>query len=410
MGIHNIQTVIGKMKNKKRIALYLAILAVLLIGIVLLKNKSFLAMNNQDTPTTVASNKVSVEVEGAKAVEKTSDSAYKATLEAYREGIVSSKLSAKVVQILFEEGNYVSQGDPLLVLDDQDVTNQLKAAENKLTASQNQLAASQAALKKLEANLAIAQRNYEQGKILYENGAGSLSGFQDAEAALKAAKAETESGEVSIETAKTNIKAAQIDIDTLRDALANTVIKAPISGVMDGKNVSLGQMASPGTTLAKVKDISTIKAIIQVEQENINTVKVGDKAIINLDESKDSSYEGVVESMGLSADPQARVFDYNIRVDNPSKELRPGTYALVQISGGQKERVVTVPLEALGGTEENYYVFVNENDKAGKRRVTIGDTLDNTVEIKSGIQAGDSIICTSVGTLYDGEQISAVAN
>lgn len=180
MGIHNIQTVIAKMKNKKRIVLYLAVLVVLLIGIVLFKNKSFLAMKNQDTPTVAVSNKVSVEVEEAKAVEKTSHSAYKATLEAYQEGIISSKLSAKVVRILFEEGNYVSQGDPLLVLDDQDVTNQLKAAENKLTASQNQLAASQAAMKKLETNLAIAQRNYDQAKTPYENEAVSLSSFQDA--------------------------------------------------------------------------------------------------------------------------------------------------------------------------------------------------------------------------------------
>lgn len=178
---------------------------------------------------------------------------------------------------------------------------------------------------------------------------------------------------------------------------------------MDGKNVNLGQMASPGITLAKVKDISMIKAVIQVEQENINSVKVGEKASVNLDESQNSAYEGVVESMGISADPQARVFNCNIRVDNPGSELKPGTYAMVQISGDQKERVVTVPLEALGGTEENYYVFVNENGKAGKRSVTIGETLDNTVEIKSGIQAGDSIICTSVGTLYDGKQISVAA-
>ena len=100
----------------------------------------------------------------------------------------------------------------------------------------------------------------------------------------------------------------------------NTVIKAPISGVISDKAVNIGQMASPGTALAKVNDISSVYATIQVPQDKISSVKIGQAATVTVDGS-DKTYNGTVQNIDLSADTTARVFNCKIKIDNSDKSL-----------------------------------------------------------------------------------------
>ena len=110
--------------------------------------------------------------------------------------------------------------------------------------------------------------------------------------------------------------------------MANTVIKAPISGVISGKSINVGQMASTGTALATVNDISSVYATIQVPQEKISGVKIGQAATVVVDGS-DQTYNGTVQYMDLSADSTSRVFNCKVKIDNSDKSLLPGMYGKV---------------------------------------------------------------------------------
>ncbi len=134
----------------------------------------------------------------------------------------------------------------------------------------------------------------------------------------------------------------------------------------------------------------------------MNIIKLGQKAIIT---DNDTTLEGVVKSINVSADPSSRVFNCKVQVDNQNKLLHPGDYARVEITTDQKIPMITVPIEALAGDEGNYFIFINNNGIARQRSVTIGQTIKNLVEIKSGVQNGDSIICTNVNTLQDGDGV-----
>lgn len=374
--------------SKKKIIPIIAIIIILMAGVTVFKEK------RTNTIAAATPNKVSVKVSQVNEVAKDATISYKASLEASEEGTVCSKIGGKVVQIMFENGKYVSQGDPLVKLDDQDIINNIKSLESKLISSQ-------ISLEKIQMNVENAQRSFDRTKTLFDQGAISKVDMENAETILKSAKND-------LDLTKATINTSQIDLQTLKDSLANTTIIAPISGVMDEKSVNLGQYANLGATLGKVKNISPIYAVIKVDQNDRSSLVLGQSAKVKVGATDLKEYDGVIKTINVSADTTSRVFECKVQVDNQDQSLKPGIYANVDIVGNQKEKMLAVPTEALSGTQGNYTVFVNDNGIARKHIVSIGEITKGLVEIKSGIQQGDSVIISNVNTLQDGDAVSVV--
>jgi len=373
------------MLSKKKLIPILLVAVLLIIGTAIVKDK--------DSGTTVAAspNKVSVKTYEVNPVEKNSTYTYKASLEATEEGTVSSKVSGKVIQVMFENGQVVSQGAPLVKLDDQDILNNIASSESKLKSLE-------ISLEKNQLNIENAQRSYDRTKYLFDQGAVPKVDLEAAETTLKSAQ-------IDLESTKANINSAQIDLNNLKNSLDNTTITAPVSGVMDSKSVELGLFANVGAALGKVKNISPINAVIEVGQDDLSSVKVGQAAKVKVGTKE---YDGAVKTIEASADPNVRVFKCKIEVPNQEQSLKPGMYANVDITSNQKAEMLVVPTDALGGTPGNYSVFVNEEGIARKHVVSIGEITEGYVEIKSGLSKGDSVIITNVNTLQDGDEVTVV--
>ena len=407
------------MKNVKKIVIY-AVIVIAVIGCAAVaKTKLFTA--KKEATTAVAASKTTVEVQIAKAQEKSLGDSYKATLEAYQQGIVTSKIAAKVVAVSVENGQYVNAGDTIATLDDQDIQNNIKTAqaqvevsEQQVNSTQQQLNSSQVTLQKLQILMDDAQRNYDRQKTLFDGGAISKTDLESAEKALNTSKADYSSGLASIESAKATIEsskasleAQKVNLQKAQNDLANTVIKAPISGVISDKTLNVGQMASQGAALAKVNDISSVYATIQVPQEKITGVKIGQAATITVD-GNDKTYDGTIEAMDSAADATTRVFNCKVKIDNGNKSLLPGIFGKVQLISEEKAQVITVPISALAGNEGDYSVFLNDNGTAKKQKITIGETNENNVEVTDGIKEGDQVICTNISTLQEGSEVDAI--
>lgn len=395
------------MKKVKKIVIY-AVLVVAVIGCATV-GKSKLFSAKEEVTTSAAVSKTSVEVQTAKSEEKNSGDTYKATLEAYQQGIITSKTSAKVLSVSIENGQYVNAGDTIATLDDQDIQNSIKSAQSQLQIYEQQLNSAQVSLEKLQINLDDAKTNYDRQKALFDASAISQKDFETAEKTLNIAQADYNSGIAAIETAKASIAAQNVTIENYQDNLENTVIKAPISGVISEKSLNIGQMVSQGSALAKINDISSVYATIQVPQEKINSIKIGQAATVTV-EGSDQTINGTVKNIDLAADSTTRVFNCKIAIDNSNKSLYPGVFAKVDLINNEKIEIITVPINALVGDEGNYSVFINDNGVARKQSVTIGETDANSVEITSGIEDGDQIICSNTSTLIDGNEVEAVSN
>lgn len=391
------------MKKVKKIVIC-AVAVIAIIGAIVVKNN---LTSNSKVQAVV--NKTAVEVQDVKTSEKNSGDTYKANIEAYQQGVITTKISAKVISVSVENGQYVNEGDTIATLDAQDIQNSIKSAQGQLQIYEQQLNASKASLEKLEINVDDAERNYGRQKTLFEAGAISQTDFQAAEKTLNTAKADYNSGLASVESSKANIALQNVTISNYQDNLNNTVIKAPISGVISDKSLIVGQMASQGSTLAKINDITFVYAVIKVPQDNISKVKIGQAAEVTVD-GVETIFNGVVENIDLSADVTSRVFNCKIKIDNSDKLLLPGIYGKTELISGEKVEIITVPINALVGNEGNYSVFINEDGVAKKQEVLIGETDGNNVEITSGLEDGNEVICSNTGTLQDGAQIDVVYN
>jgi multidrug efflux pump subunit AcrA (membrane-fusion protein) len=408
------------MKNVKKIVIYAVIIAVVAGGIVVVKNKVSSSAKNKTTQ--IIASKTSVQVEMAETTEKNAGDTYKATLEANEQGTVTSKLAAKIVSVAVQNGQNVNAGDTIATLDDQDIQNNIKTAqaqiaiyEKQVQSSEQSVNSAQVAMGKLKINVDDAQSTYDRQKTLFEGKAISKTDLETAEKTLNSAKADYDSGnasiqtaQASVETAEANLQAQKVALEKSQGDLANTVIKAPISGVISGKSMNVGQMASTGTALATVNDISSVYATIQVPQEKISNAKIGQAATIVVD-GNDQTYNGTIQYMDSVADSTSRVFNCKVKINNNDRSLSPGTYGKVTLVSDQKNDVITVPVNDLVGNEGDYSVFINDNGTAKKTKVIIGQTDENNVEITSGIKDGDQIICTNTSTLQDGDEVDVVA-
>lgn len=408
------------MKKARKILIYALVVAVLLVGTFIVK---FISSNSKTDNVMASENKLSVEVYKAELKDRMSGDTYKSTLEAYEQGIISSKISAKVTKVVVENGQYVNEGDTIAVLDDQDIQNSIKTAtaqlevnEKQVNSAEQQLNSTQTSLEKLKINVDDAQRNYDREKALFDAGAVSQSELDASEKTLNTSKADYNSGQAnieiskaSIESAKASVEAQKVNIEKLQNDLNNVVIKAPISGVISEKNVNVGQIINQGAVLAKINDISYVFATIQVQQEKINDIKVGKPAEVTL-EDNNTVHNGTLDSIDLSGDSTLRVFNCKIKMENSNKELLPGEYAKVNFSNTENNnKVITIPVSSLAGSEGDYYVFINDNGVASKVSVDIGDADENNVEIISGVKEGDEIICTNMSSLKDGCKIDVIS-
>ncbi len=383
--------ILENLKTKKMIS-YLAIVLIFITGFILFRNIDWAAMQN-DQPVSGAS-KVAVEIRKAETLTIRPVSTYDATLLAGEEGLVGTEIPGKVVQIMFNEGDTVKKGTPLIVLDSRDLNDQLNAA-------QAQLEVAQAALPKAEANLAMCERNYNNAKALFEAGAVSQNDFNDAETALKVAEAD-------LNVLKSNLAVAQSGIDRLKHNLDKMVIKAPVAGVVEEKNVVVGAYVAPGLSLAMVKDTSTIQALIKIPQEDAAKIKVGQKTRVRVS-SDDQEYEGTVSYISTAASMASRTFMAKVDVPNKDYKLKSGIYANVDVVSDSEASVLVIPLKAVAGSEGNYHVFMEDSGVARRTAVTLGQVYDDLIEIRSGLDEGASVICSNLNTLQDGDLITAVA-
>jgi RND family efflux transporter MFP subunit len=392
---------------------HLKIVLVGLIAIAAFFSGKFVLLKRTDNVNSLVNSekKIYVETILSQSIEIVPKLSYKATIEPTETGTVCSKMSGKVTQVLFDNGTYVEKGTTLVILDDQELQNQLKAAQNQLKIAYNQLNSAKPNLQKIETNMNIAQREYERLKERYENVEISKQEFEKGQDALRAATLDAQSVKSNYETIILNIDSINISIKSIRDSIENTIIRAPITGVLDEKNVTVGQyitVQGSVTNIAKVKNISSVDAVIQIQQEDLQFVKLGQKANVSLGDDNNKVFEGHVKSIDVSANPQARTFNCKIEINNNDNILRPGIFMKVEISKDEKKQIIAIPVRALAGSEGNYLIFVAEDGSANKKTVTIGEIFKDKVEIKSGLRDKEIVITSNLNNLQDGDKVEII--
>lgn len=271
----------------------------------------------------------------------------------------------KIIALNVKEGDKVNQGQVLAVLDQSTVSIQLSQAQKSYD---------------------DALLNYERNKALFEVGAIPKANFEQIETALH--------------QTKSALDAQQIAFD-------NTVVKAPLSGVVTAVNAIEGSLASAQTPIATIVDISRLEINTSINEKQVGKITIGQEVEINIPSVGDKVYNGKINFINPVMDG-TKSFPVKILIDNPEGEIKAGMYAKIRLVTDRHEDVIKVPRKAVITRDGESKVFVVEEDKAMMRKVITGLNNGSEIEITEGLDLGEKLIVTGNENLVDGDKVTII--
>ncbi|MDR9456339.1 MAG: efflux RND transporter periplasmic adaptor subunit [Salegentibacter sp.] len=328
---------------------------------------------------------------------------------------LSSEVSGEIIELPIKEGQSVEKGD-LLVKVNPDIyqsnLQRMEAGLQNMRANYNQA----------QANLKQAEADYKRNKTLFEKGVIS-------QAEWDAVVSNYEVAQASKESAYYNMQSSAASVTEARDNLSRTNIYAPMSGTISRLDAELGervvgtqQMA--GTEILRVANLANMEVEVDVNENDIVKVEVGDSTIVEVDAYLRREFKGLVTEISNSADSQLTTdqvtnFKVKVRILEDSYDdllegrpenyspFRPGMTATVDIITDKRENIIGVPISAIviksdttangnsmikPGGEMFEAVFVKENDEAKLRVVETGIQDGSHIEITKGLEEGEEVI------------------
>ncbi len=344
---------------------------------------------------------------------------------------ISSEVSAKVAELLVDEGEDVVRGQLLLRLE----PDQYRAAVSRNEAS---LAQAQAGQTLQEANLLQARRDLDRLLNLRARDSVLVSGMQ-----IDDARTRVDVADATLTSSQFGVAQWRASVDEAEDQLSKTIFRAPMDGritrlnVEEGQTVIIGTMNNPGSLVLTISDLSVIEVVVQVDETDVPAISLGDSATIRIDAFGDKKFTGTVTEIGNSAinpptqqaaGQQAAIdFEVVLTLDANDALLRPDLSATADIVTESRWDVLAVPIIALTVREEEpdstaadfseddelediEGVFVVKDGEVTFTAVEVGIAGQEYFEILSGINVGDSVVAgpyQRIRQLNDGDAVKS---
>ena len=403
--------------SKKTIYILVGSAVVLIVALLVLSKTGVIGKKDNGTEVEVSKVKEITIIETVSATGK---------IQPEIEVKISSEVSGEIIDLRVKEGQAVKKGDLLVKINPDLYTSGYQRTVSNLSGTK-------AGLSQADASYKESKANYDRNKILFDKGIISKSDWDKAIAAFEVAKATKES-------AYYNVQSASATVSEAKDNLGRTSIYSPESGTISLLNVELGervlgtqQMA--GTELLRVANLNNMEVEVDVNENDIVKINVGDSAKVEVDAYLKKEFKGIVTSISNSASTeltadQVTNFKVKVRILKESyldllegktatySPFRPGMTATVDIITTRKEMILGVPISSVvvksdttstsnmmmensSESDENSApksdkklecVFVKVGDKAKIRIIKTGIQDDTNIEVLTGLKKGDEII------------------
>ena len=312
----------------------------------------------------------------------------------------------QVKQILVGEGQEVKAEQVMAVLDDSVLRTQIEGARAEIESKQATVQQRQAALEQARATQADAQRTLERFQSLANNGAISRQELDTRTTTAATTTEATRVAQANIATAQADVRSSVAKLQQLQTQLGQTVVRAPVSGIVAEKIVNLGDVTNGTQKLFTLIGNGALELQAQVPATQLPQVRTGASAKITSDTDSRVSLSGTVREIAPIVNAQSR--NALVRIDVPATTLlRPGMFARAAIATTTATGV-TVPTKAvLPQSDGSSIVFLlSGEDKVQARKVEVGEVVNGgNVEIKNGLKQGDRIIVAGAGYLKDGDRV-----
>lgn len=282
---------------------------------------------------------------------------YTANVEAENVNNIAPSTPNRIKKINVEVGDHVRAGQELVTLDFSNID-------------------------QLRINLEQIEREYNRAVQLKEIGGGTQQ---------------------AVDQLKAQLDAARSQYDNL---LENTVLRSPISGVVTERNYDPGDMTGNLPVLTVGQLTPVVKVMLNVSENDMSLLSRGTPVNVTFDAYPDQVFSGSVNRIYPTVDTSTRTFPVEVRISNAGEKIKPGMFARVSIDLGTQSNVVVPDRAVVKQTGSgNKYVYVYSGGKVAYKKVELGQRLDDSYELLSGIADGDTIVISGQTRLADGVEV-----
>ena len=375
---------------------------------------------------------------------------------------ISADTSGRVTELVVNEGDRVAKGQFLLQIDPRNLRTRVQSGDASLSAARSQADQIRLAMESAKIALQQSEADAKRQRDLWKQGLTTREALDRAEADLKTRQADMRTQEQQYQTQRLRIQQEAATLDSARYDLNKVRIESPIDGIVTRRNIEAGETAiigtmnNPGTVLLTIADMSVIEAEVEVDETDIPSVDMGQRAKITIDAMPGRTFtarvteigNSPIQAAGQAAAAQATNFKVVLTVEGEIPAVRPGFTCTAEITTAVRESVISVPIQATtvrevvvddkgaivrepqskpgetrrppAGTvqaselkpgqerKELEGVFVVRDGKAEFVAVTTGIAGDRYFEVLSGVSEGDKVIVgpfASVRELRDGAAV-----
>ncbi len=358
---------------------------------------------------------------------------------------VAPKVAGKVANVSANVGQFVTQGAVIAKIDDSDARRELAAAQARVKQAVAQVRQAEARLglepngrfnasiipevrsaganyDQASAELKQAEANEKRYRELVETGDVSMIAYETYRTARDTARARANAAREALEaqvnlarqsnqaikSAQANVEAAQTEVGTARQALADTVVRAPFSGFVSARPVAVGEYVSSASIIATILRSNPIKIQIQVAASDVPTVAIGRGVSVKVDAYADRSFAGVVTAINPAIDPASRSAVVEASIENPDNALRSGMFGTARITkagGGTGVFVLKSAVYNDQGTQ-SYRAFVIVDGVAKLRVLQLGPEEGDSYQILDGLNADETVATSNLAELYEGANVA----
>jgi len=358
---------------------------------------------------------------------------YVGTTFPIREVSLRSRIDGQLLNLNVDVGDRVEQGQVLALIDDSiskaavlEANAELEALRSDVTSLQadvnaglTQVKQSKTALRQAQSDLARSNQLFEVGGVTQQSAEQAQNTVDNAQQALESAQQQVVNRSSAVEAAQRRIRAQEALVAQEQQRESFAAITSPVTGSVLTKLLEPGDLAQVGDEVLQLGDFSQIQVELQISELELSTIRVGQKARVQLDAFPEQTFTGKVTQISLVADATTRLVPVEVTIPNLDARIGRGLLARVSFSRQAKELVVipeTATQISLNPAQEisddsvdtaTIFILKEESEQAivSARDVKLGDRANSLVEIRSGLKPGERFVVHSSGNLKDGDQV-----
>ena len=322
---------------------------------------------------------------------------------------ISSRIVATIGGVRVRAGDQVRAGDVLITLDARDVTEHTGQARASAVAAEKTLAQARTEQGAAEAEHRLAAAFQTRIATLHARNSATDQEADEAQARLAAAAARLAGTQAGIEGAEAQLASAKSAVGVATATESFTTVRAPFDGLVTERLTDPGNLAAPGVPLLRIDSGGARQVAVRVDESRAAYVNTGDRVIVVIDGAgdqgtADTGLEGVVTEVARAVGADQRTFTVKVSLP-PTVTARSGSFARVVFRGAPR-RVLIVPAHAIQRHGQVSSVYVVQDGIARLRLIQLGPSSSEGVEVLAGLDAGESLVTSSLTGLVDGASVA----